>query len=97
MSEDERQEMIRTVAEAHDGLKEIAFRLRRQLPSKSPALKAAVKAEQTAFRLKRELQSLDLEDPEPARRRDALGEVRRGGKVVDIERLGRQKGPDEAP
>ena len=96
MSEDERQEMIRTVAEAHDGLKEIAFRLRRQLPSKSPALKAAVKAEQTAFRLKRELQSLDLEDPEPARRRDALGEVRRGGKVVDLDRLRRQKGPDEA-
>ena len=63
MSEDERQEMVRTIAEAHDGLKEIAFRLRRQLPSKSPALKAAVKAEQTAFRLKRELQSLDLEDP----------------------------------
>ena len=97
MSEDERQEMVRTVAEAHDGLKEVAFRLRRQLPPKSPALKAAVKAEQTAFRLKRELQSLDLEDPDLPRRREALPEVRRGGQAVDIDRLGRQKGPDEAP
>ena len=58
-------------------------------PSKSPALKAAVRAEQEAFRLKRELQRLDLEDPEPARRRDALGEVRRGGKVIDIDRCER--------
>ena len=97
MSEDERQEMVRTVAEAHDGLKEVAFKLRRQLTQKAPALKAAVKAEQEAFRLKRELQRLSLEDPEQARRRDSLPAVRRGGKVVDIERLGRRKGPNEAP
>ena len=64
MSEDERQEMVRTVAEAHDGLKEVAFKLRRQLTPKAPALKAAVKAEQDVFRLRRELQRLDLEDPE---------------------------------
>ena len=64
MSEDERQEMVRTVAEAHDGLKEVAFKLRRQLTQKAPALKAAIKAEQEAFRLKRELQRLSLEDPE---------------------------------
>ena len=64
MSEDERQEMLRTIAEAHDGLKEIAFKLRRLLTSKAPATKAAFKAEQELFRLKRELQRLDLEDPE---------------------------------
>ena len=89
MSEDERQELVGTVAEAHAGLREVAFRLRRQLPSKSPALKAAVKAEQTAFRLKRELQNLDLEDPDLPRRREALPEVRRGGQVVEVDRLRR--------
>ena len=87
MSEDERQEMVRTIAEAHDGLKEVAFKLRRQLPSKSPALRAAVKAEQEAFRLKRELQRLTLEDPEQARRHGTFPEVRRGDKVIDPDRL----------
>ena len=95
MSEDERQEMVRTIAEAHDGLKEIAFKLRRQLGTKNRALMAAVQAEQEAFRLKRELQRLSLEDPELPRRRDAVSEVRRGGKGVDIERLRRGKLPDE--
>ena len=51
-------------AEAHTGLREVAFKLRRQLTQKAPALKAAVKDEQEAFRLKRELQRLTLEDPE---------------------------------
>ena len=89
MSEDERHEMLRTMAEAHDGLKEVAFKLRRQLTRKAPALKAAVKAEQEAFRLRRELQRLTLTDPDPAERRGPLPEVRQGGKVVDIERLRR--------
>ena len=95
MSEDERQEMLRTIAEAHDGLKEVAFKLRRQLPSKSPALRAAVKAEQEAFRLKRELQRLELAGPDPAERRGPLPEVRRGDKAIDIERLRRRKGLDD--
>ena len=38
---------------------------------------------------------LTLEDPEPSCRREELGEVRCGGKVIDIERLRRRKGPDE--
>ena len=82
MSEDERQEMVRTIAAAHAGLREVAFKLRRQLTPKAPALKAAVKAEQEAFRLKRELQRLSLEDPEQARRRDSLPAVRRGGNTT---------------
>ena len=89
MSEDERQELVRTASEAHSGLSEIAFKLRRELGAKAPALKEAIKAERVAFRLKRELQQLDIQDPEPARRREALPDVRRGGKVVDIERLRR--------
>ena len=55
MSEDERQEFVRTAAEAHSGLREIAFKLRRELGAKAPALKEAVKAERVAFRLKWEL------------------------------------------
>ena len=97
MSEDERQELVRTVAEAHTGLRELAFKLGREMRLKAPALKAAIRAEGVVFGLKREIEQLDLENPERPRRRDAVSEVRRGGKVVDIDRLGRQKGPDEAP
>ena len=75
MSEDERQEMLRTATEAHADLKELAFRLRCRLPSKAPAAQAAIKAEQELFRLRRELQRLEL------------AEGRRGGKVIDISRL----------
>lgn len=97
MSEDERQEMLRTVDEAHAGLKELAFRLRLRLTPKAPALKAAVRAEQDVFRLRRELQRLDLENPDPAQKRGPLPEVRRGGQLVDIERLRRGKLPNDKP
>ena len=89
MSEDERLEFVRTATEAHARLSEIAFKLRRELPAKAPSLKEAVKAEARSFRLKRELQKLDLTDPNPAERRGQLGEVRRGDKVIDVERLRR--------
>ena len=90
MSEDERLELVRTATEAHAGLSEIAFMLRRELPAKAPALKEAVKAEARAFRVKRELQQqLDINDPNPAERRGPLGEVRGGGKVIDVDRLRR--------
>ena len=78
MSEDERQEMLRTVAEAHTGLRELAFRLGREMRLKAPVLKVAIRAEGVVFRLKRELEQLDLENPEQAPRREALPEVRRG-------------------
>ena len=41
------------------------------------------------FRLKRYLQQLDIENPELPRRRDAVSEVRRGGNVIEVDRLGR--------
>ena len=91
MSEDERLEMLRTATEAHADLKELALRLRRRLTSKAPATKAAFKAEQEVFRLRRELQQLELSGPDPSERRRPLSEVRRGGKVIDIERLRRGK------
>ena len=85
MTEDERQNLLETVAEAHGGLSEAAFKLRRELTPKAPTLKAAIKAEQEIFRLKRELQRLDIEDLEQAKDRTSLLEVRRGGKAVDVE------------
>ena len=60
MSEDERQEMLRTVAEAHTGHRELAFRLGRELRLKAPVLKAAIRAEGVVFGLKRELQSSSI-------------------------------------
>ena len=89
MSEDERQELVGTVAEAHAGLREVAFKLRRELTPKAEALKAAIRAEEVVFRLKRYLQQLDIENPELPRRRDAVSEVRRGGNVIEVDRLGR--------
>ena len=95
MSEDERLELLGAASEAHADLKELALRLRRRLPAKAPATKAAVKAEQELFRLRRELQRLELSGPDPAERRGPLPEVRRGDKAIDIERLQRSKDPDK--
>ena len=97
MNEDERQRLLETVAESHGGLSEIAFKLRRELTTKAPALKAAIKAEREIFRLKRELQRLNIEDLEQAKGRTSLPEVRRGGKVVDVDQLLRQKPRDDEP
>ena len=46
---------------------EVAFKLRRELTTKAPALKVAIKAECEIFRPKRELQRLDIEDLEQAK------------------------------
>ena len=74
------------MAEAHAGLIEGAFRLRRERTPKAPALKAAVKIERQVFRLKRELEWLGPEDPEPTQRSVVLPAVRRAGKVIDVAR-----------
>ena len=97
MTEDERQNLLGTVAEAQGGLSEVAFKLRRELKPKAPALKAAIKAYREIFRLKRELQRLDVENLEHAKRLKSLPEVRRGGKVVDVDQLLRQKPRDDEP
>ena len=70
----------------------------REMRLKAPVLKEAIRAEGVVFRLKREQQQqLDLEKPELPRRRDALPEVRQGGKAIDIERLRRGKLADDTP
>ena len=78
MIEDERQNLLETVAEDQGGLSEVASKLRRELTPKAPVLKAAIKAECEIFRLKRKLQRLDVEDLEQAKR-TSLPEVLREG------------------
>ena len=97
MTEDERQHLIETVVGAHGGLSEVAFKLRRELTLKAPALKAATKAEREIFRLKRALQRLDIENLEQAKGRTPLPGVRRGGKAVDMDQLLREKAQDDEP
>ena len=97
MTDDERLELVGTVAEANAGLSEVVFKLRRELTPKAPALKAAIKAERETFRLKREIQQLDIEDPEQAKGHESLPEVRRGGKVVDMDQLLQQKTRHDKP
>ena len=97
MTEDERQKLLETVVDAHGGLSEVTFRLWRELTTKAPVLKAAIKAEREIFRLKRELQRLDIEDLEQAKRRRALPEVSRGKKAVDVDQLLRKKPRNNEP
>lgn len=97
MTQDERQKLVATVAEAHADLREVAFRLRRALTPKAPALKVALKAEREAFRLQRELQRLDREASESIPGRPSLPEVHRGGKVIDLDRLRRPKDRQDEP
>ena len=97
MTEDERQDLLRTVAESHASLSEVALELRRQLPPKAPALKTAIKAEREAFHLKRTLQQLVVEDLEHVSEGKSLPEVRQGGKVVDLGALLRPKARNEEP
>ena len=97
MNEDERQSLIRTVAETHSSLSEVALKLRLKLPPKAPALKTVNKAEREIFRLKRELQQLDIEVLEQAKGRQSLPEVRQGGKVVSMDQLRRQSDRHDKP
>ena len=87
MTEDERQNLLETVADAQGNLSEVAFKLRRGLTPKAPALKAAIEAECEIFRLKRELQRHNIEDLERAKDRTSLPEFRQRGKAVDVDQL----------
>ena len=78
MTEDERQNLLRTVAESDASLSEVALKLRRHLPPKVSALKTAIKAERGAFHLKRTLQQLVVEDLEHVNESKSLPEVRLG-------------------
>ncbi len=91
MNEDERQQLLGIITEAHDALREAALKLRRHLPAEAPALESAFRAEQGAFRLRREIQRLVIEDPVLARKQEPLPEDDHRGKVIDVGRLRRRK------
>ncbi len=84
LTEPEREQILADVAEAHNAISNLLSDLRRRYSAKSPALKAAAKAERNLFQLKREILKMDLENT-PAR--SPLPSLRRGGKVIDPELL----------
>ncbi len=80
LTEPDRQQILAELTEAHNAISKLLSDLRRRYAAKSPALKAAVKAERDLFHLKREILKLDLENPPD---RSPLPSLTRGGKVVD--------------
>ena len=66
--------------------KEIVWRVLGGLTLKAQALKAALRAKQEAFRLRRKLQQLVLADPAPSPWRVPLPAVYPGGSGVDLDR-----------
>ena len=97
MTEDERQDLLRTVAESHASLSEVALKLRLELPPKASALKTAIKAEREAFLLKRALQQIVVEDLEQANERERFPKVFRDGQVGDVKRQLRPTARYDAP
>ena len=86
MTDGERQDLLRTVAERHASLSEVALKLRLELPPKSATRKTAIKAERVAFHLKRALRKLVIVDVAQANEQERLPKVFRGGQVVDVKR-----------
>ncbi len=84
LTEPDREQILADLTEAHNTISKLLSDLRRRYSAKSPALKAAAKAERDLFQLKREILKLDLENP-PVR--SPLPALRRGGKVIDPEDL----------
>ena len=76
--------MLARVTEAHNVVSSLLSDLRSRYSTKSPAVKAAAKAERDLFHLKREILRMDLEGTPCTA---TLPEVRRGGKVVEPEEL----------
>ena len=72
------------LTEAHNAISKLVADLCRRYSTKSPALKAAAKAERDLFQLKREILKLDLENP-PVR--SPLPSRTRAEKFIDSERL----------
>ncbi len=84
LTEPDREQILADLTEAHNAISKLLSDLRRRYSPKSPALKAAAKAERDLFHLKREILKMDLENP-PAR--SPLPALTRGGKVIDPEQL----------
>ncbi len=84
LTEPGREQIVAELTEAHNAISKLLSDLRRRYSAKSPALKAAAKAERNLFHLKREILKMDLEKT-PAR--SPLPSLTRGGKVIDPEQL----------
>ncbi len=84
LTEQDREQILADLTEAHNAISKLLSDLRRRYSTKSPALKAAAKAERDLFQLKREILKMDLENT-PAR--SPLPSLTRGGKVIDPELL----------
>ena len=84
LTEQDREQILAELTEAHNAISKLLSDLRRRYSAKSPALKAAAKAERDLFHLKREILKMDLENT-PAR--SPLPSLRSGGKVIDPEQL----------
>ncbi len=84
LTEPDREQILVDLTEAHNAISKLLSDLRRRYSPKSPALKAAAKAERDLFQLQREILKLDLEN-QPAR--SPLPSLTRGGKVIDPEQL----------
>ncbi len=84
LTEPDREQILADLTEAHNAISKLLSDLRRRYSPKSPALKAAAKAERDLFQLKREILKMDLENP-PAR--PPLPSLTRAGKVIDPEDL----------
>ncbi len=84
LTEPDREQILAELSEAHRTISKLLADLRRRYTSKSPALKAAAKAERALYQLKREILKLDLENPSA---RPSLPSLTRGGKVIDPEKL----------
>ena len=84
LTESEREELLDELTKVHNVISAVVSKLRRRYSAKTPAVKAAAKAERGLFQLKRDLLKMDLEGA-PAR--TTLPEIRRGEKVVDLEDL----------
>ncbi len=84
LTESEREELLDELTKAHNVVSTVVSKLRSRYSAKTPAVKAAAKAERGLFQLKRDLLKMDLEG---APVRTTLPEVRRGEKVVDLDDL----------
>ncbi len=84
LTEQDREQILAEVTEAHNAISKLVSDLRRRYSAKSAVLKATVKAERDLFHLKREILKLDLENT-PAR--SPLPTLTRGGRLVDPEEL----------
>ena len=84
LTEPDRKQILIDLTEAHNAISKLLSDLRRRYAAKSPALKAAVKADRDLFQLTREILKLDLQNP-PAR--SPLPSLTRGGKIIDPDQL----------